>query len=74
MAESTARFALQILQPSVAVALAAAHLSGTLFSWHPSLMGIGFLGLIGQGILTSHKARQLQGSARSQLLIQHALW
>ena len=74
MAESAALLALQVLQPAVAVALAAAHLSGTLFSWHPSLMSIGFLGLIGQGILTSHKARHLQGSQRSQLLVQHALW
>ncbi|KAK9833176.1 hypothetical protein WJX74_009411 [Apatococcus lobatus] len=37
-------------------------------------MSIGFLGLIGQGILTSHAASRLQGPERSRLLVQHALW
>ncbi|KAK9865930.1 hypothetical protein WJX84_000338 [Apatococcus fuscideae] len=37
-------------------------------------MSVGFLGLVGQGILTAHSARGLQGAERSRLLTQHALW
>ena len=74
MLKSAAVLALQLLQPATAILLAAAHVKGTLFSWHPALMSIGFLGLIGQGVLTSHAARRLQGPERSKLLVQHALW
>ncbi len=74
MLESGACLALQLLQPAVAITTAATYLNGTLFSWHPSLMSVGFLGLVGQGILTAHSARGLQGAERSRLLTQHALW
>ena len=66
--------ALQILQPVTALLIVATQLSHTLFSFHPPLMAVGFIGFIGQGVLTSLAVRDVQGEKRGQLLQRHALW
>jgi hypothetical protein len=36
-----------------ALSIPVAIFNGTLFSWHPTLMALGFLGLMSEGVLTS---------------------
>lgn len=45
-----------------------------LFSWHPSFMAIGFLGLMSEGILTSISFRNLEGNERLQKIWMHLSW
>lgn len=44
---------------------------GTLFSYHPTLMSIGFLALMSEGVLTALKFRQLEGQQRVAAIQRH---
>lgn len=46
----------------------------TLFTWHPSLLTLGFFGLGAQGLLRARSARPADGSERVSLLWSHAAW
>lgn len=46
----------------------------TLFTWHPTLLTLGFFGLGVQGLLQARKGRPLDGSERVLLLWSHAAW
>ena len=65
---------LQVLLPATSLSIAAKLLSHTLFSWHPAFISMGFLGLFGQGVLTSFAVRELSGTKRADMLTTHALW
>ena len=45
--------------------------NGTLFSWHPVLMSVGFLGLMSEGVLTALKFRRLEGQHRVAAIQMH---
>jgi cytochrome b-561 domain containing protein 2 len=60
---------------ATAVTIPLAIFNGTLFSWHPTLMSVGFLGLMGNGVLTAFKFRNvLESNARVKAIQKHALW
>lgn len=44
---------IHILVIACAVSIPIAVFNGTLFSWHPTLMSIAFLGFMAEGVLTS---------------------
>ena len=46
----------------------------TLFTWHPTLLALGFFGLGVQGLLQARGARPTDGSERVSLLWSHAAW
>ena len=50
---------IHILVAACAVSIPVAVFNGTLFSWHPTLMSIAFLGLMAEGVLTSISFRSL---------------
>ena len=53
------------------VSLVAMQYNGTLFSWHPVLMSIGFLGMMSEGVLTALKFRRLEGQQRVAAIQTH---
>ena len=46
----------------------------TLFTWHPTLLTLGFFGLGVHGLLEARRARPTDGSERVSLLWSHAAW
>lgn len=46
----------------------------TLFTWHPTLLALGFFGLGAQGLLRARAARPTEGSERVSALWGHAAW
>lgn len=50
---------IHVLVLACAVSIPVALFNGTLFSWHPTLMAIAFLGLMAEGVLTSISFRTL---------------
>ena len=48
-----------ILVIGCAVSIPVAIFNGTLFSWHPTLMSMAFLGFMAEGVLTSISFRSL---------------
>lgn len=60
---------------ATAVSIPLAVFNGTLFSWHPTLMSIGFLGFMGNGVLTAFQFRHvMDANARVKAIQKHALW
>ena len=55
---------IHVLVLACAVSIPIATFNGTLFSWHPTLMSIAFLGLMAEGVLTSISFRSLVGCIR----------
>jgi hypothetical protein len=47
--------------------------NGTLFSWHPILMTVGFVGLMAEGIILAINFRHLEGPRRVSAIQTHAL-
>ncbi len=45
--------------------------NGTLFSWHPILMALGFLGAMAEGVLAAVKFRRLEGPPRAAAIQRH---
>ncbi len=52
---------IHVLVVACAVSIPVAVFNGTLFSWHPALMSIAYLGLMAEGVLTSISFRSLVG-------------
>ena len=52
---------IHVLVVACAVSIPVAVFNGTLFSWHPALMSIAYLGLMAEGVLTSISLRSLVG-------------
>ena len=50
---------IHILVIGCAVSIPVAIFNGTLFSWHPTLMSMAFLGFMAEGVLTSITFRSL---------------
>lgn len=60
---------------ATAVSIPLAVFNGTLFSWHPTLMSLGFLGFMGNGVLTAFQFRHImEANARVKAIQKHALW
>ena len=53
------------------VTLCASLFDSTLFSYHPTLMSVGFLGAMSEGVLTALKFRQLEGQQRVAAIQRH---
>ena len=53
------------------VTLCASLFDRTLFSYHPTLMSVGFLGAMSEGVLTALKFRQLEGQQRVAAIQRH---
>jgi cytochrome b-561 domain containing protein 2 len=53
------------------VTLCASLFDSTLFSYHPTLMSVGFLGAMSEGVLTALKFRQLEGQQRMAAIQRH---
>ena len=53
---------IHVLVIGCAVSIPVAIFNGTLFSWHPTLMAVAFLGFMAEGVLTSVSFRSLVGS------------
>ena len=47
--------------------------AGELFPWHPILMGLGFLGVMCEGIIAAYRLRATDGSNRVAALQNH-MW
>lgn len=45
---------------------------GSLFSWHPMLMSVGFLALMAQGIMRAIDFRRVTGEARTSRIFTHS--
>lgn len=45
---------------------------GSLFAWHPTLMVLGYLGLLSEASLAALRFRELLGQQRSTAIWQHA--
>lgn len=56
----------------LALSIPVVALDSTLYSWHPTFMALGFLGLMTEGVLTS--AHNLEGAARTVKLQRHMWW
>ena len=58
------------------ISIAACALPGsTLFSWHPTLMALAFLGLMAEGVLTSISFRSVEaGQKRVSKIQTHMYW
>ena len=55
---------IHILVIGCAVSIPVAIFNGTLFSWHPTLMSMAFLGFMAEGVLTSITFRSLVRAQR----------
>ncbi|KAK9861801.1 hypothetical protein WJX84_007059 [Apatococcus fuscideae] len=69
---------LECLAHGLAVALptcvAVVLFNGTLFSWHPTLMSLGYLSFMVEGVLTAIKFRPREGSSRVRAIFAHIFW
>ena len=59
---------IHILVICCAVSIPVAIFNGTLFSWHPTLMSMAFLGFMAEGVLTSITFRSLVRASTVSLL------
>lgn len=64
---------LRIVFVGVAATVAFASFDGSLFSWHPLFMSLGFLIFMSEGILGALSFRALDNQARVAAIIGHAL-
>ena len=48
--------------------------AGSLFSWHPTCMAVGFLGFMAEGVMASISFRGLEGNERLRKIWQHLAW
>ena len=60
---------IHILVIGCAVSIPVAIFNGTLFSWHPTLMSMAFLGFMAEGVLTSISFRSLVRASEASLLL-----
>lgn len=51
--------------------ICAALFNGTLFAYHPTLMSLGYLAAMSEGVLTAVKFRRLEGSQRGTAIQRH---
>lgn len=58
----------------LAVSIPVMALNKTLFSWHPTLMALGFFGLMSEGVLTALQFRGTEGTKRTNKVSQHMYW
>ncbi|CAK0780506.1 hypothetical protein CVIRNUC_005075 [Coccomyxa viridis] len=65
---------IHILVIGCAVSIPVAIFNGTLFSWHPTLMSMAFLGFMAEGVLTSISFRALDGQDRVKAIQRHLVW
>lgn len=65
---------LQTLASKLSTTLTRQFSPGTLFAWHPTLMAIGFLGLMTEGILASISFRSSEGDDRVRKIWIHFAW
>lgn len=57
----------------VVLSLVGVLFNGTLFSWHPALMSLGYLGFMTEGVVAAIKFRSLEGQERVRAIQFHAL-
>ena len=65
---------IRLLAAFVALSVPLAALDGTLYSWHPTFMALGFIGFMAEAVLTSISFRSLEGSVRTAAIQRHMLW
>ena len=53
------------------ISVAYALFNGSLFSWHPALMSLGYLAFMAEGVLTAIKFRPREGSSRLRAVFTH---
>ena len=62
------------LAAAVPISVAYALFNGSLFSWHPTLMSLGYLAFMAEGVLTAIKFRPREGSSRIRAICTHVFW
>ena len=64
----------RLLAAFVAISVPLTVLNRKVFTWHPTFMAIGFVGLMSEGVLRSISFRPLEGSARTTAIQRHMWW
>jgi hypothetical protein len=67
------RYTILALSVILTISICLDILDGSLFSWHPVFMSLGFLTLMTQAVLMGWEFRGLDGAARSTAITRHAL-
>ncbi|KAK9916106.1 hypothetical protein WJX75_008637 [Coccomyxa subellipsoidea] len=65
---------IHVLALLCAVSIPVAIFNGTLFSWHPTLMALAFLGFMAEGVVTSILFRSKDGQDRVRAIQRHLVW
>ncbi|EIE25654.1 hypothetical protein COCSUDRAFT_12782 [Coccomyxa subellipsoidea C-169] len=65
---------IHVLALLCALSIPVAIFNGTLFSWHPTLMALAFLGLMAEGVVTSIMFRSKDGQDRVHAIQRHLIW
>ena len=65
---------IRTLAITTALSLMVLLFDGSLFSWHPTLMAAGSLGLMTEGVLTAVSFRVQEGAARVAGIWRHLVW
>ena len=58
----------------LALSIPVAIFNGTLFSWHPTLMALAFLGFMTEGVTTAILFRAKDGNERVAAIQKHLIW
>ena len=58
----------------LALSIPVAIFNGTLFSWHPTLMSLAFLGFMTEGVTTAILFRSKDGNERVAAIQKHLIW
>lgn len=58
----------------VPISIAYALFTGSLFSWHPTLMSLGYTAFMAEGVLTAVKLRPREGVSRIRAIFTHVFW